>query len=221
MGDIDGSIRVNSRITVTDGAKVTFEDSDVDRIESNLQVAIVGRKTVIQAEITNDCDVEPDVRFGKLTPHKIILPCKDCFDFIQGVKDLVNSGLIGLLTGNYSSSIHTVYQRTVMLYECGRQGGGMRTVDAWIYPLVYLIDLSLKVCGVNVQVSLVGWKQVVESRIEDANDLRALVVNDCMVFLVPQGRNTESSRKHHQLHRQVSRSRIHKPGAVIRIGLQI
>jgi hypothetical protein len=48
--DIDSSIRMDSRITVTNGAKVTFEDSNINWIEANLQVATVEHKTAFQGE---------------------------------------------------------------------------------------------------------------------------------------------------------------------------
>ena len=61
-----------------------------------------------------------------------------------------------------------------------------RTVHGGVHPVVKLIDLLAKGLGVEVQRGLVGRKEMVECRVEEADYFRAFVVDDRPRLLVPE-----------------------------------
>ena len=62
-------------------------------------------------------------------------------------------------------------------------------------PLVYFIDFFTERFGVEVQRCFVGGKQVIEGGVEDADDFRALIIDNRSCLPIPQDRNGEPWRR--------------------------
>ena len=62
----------------------------------------------------------------------------------------------------------------------------MRTINGVVYPFVELVDFLTEGLGVEVNLGLVRGELVVERGVEHADDLRALIVHDCLLLLVPE-----------------------------------
>lgn len=62
----------------------------------------------------------------------------------------------------------------------------MLTVHRVVHPFVERVDLRSQVLGIQVNGGFVSWEEFVECRVEDSDDLRALVVHDRVCLLVPQ-----------------------------------
>ena len=95
---------------------------------------------------------------------------------------------------------------------------GIPTVDVIVNPPIQFIDLCLMFLWVEIQIGLIFGQQVVERRIEDTNDLGTLVIHDCMLFLVPENRNSEPGFTSAPVDAIISLS---LPLVVIRIGLEV
>lgn len=101
----------------------------------------------------------------------------------------------------------------------------MRTIDGIIHPLVELIDFCAMGLRIYIHGGLIGGNDVVECGIEYPDDLRAFVIDDCMIFLVPKYRHGESGVRpwKNENVRRGGRNivRIDEPARVIRIGFKV
>lgn len=59
------------------------------------------------------------------------------------------------------------------------------TVNGIVNPFIDRVNLGAKLCWVDVKASFVGRDDIIESRVENTNNFRTLVVHNGMVFLVP------------------------------------
>lgn len=65
------------------------------------------------------------------------------------------------------------------------------TVDVRVDQIVQRVDFGAVLLWVIVERSLLLLDELIESRVEDADNLRALVVDDRMQLLVPEDGNRE------------------------------
>lgn len=65
------------------------------------------------------------------------------------------------------------------------------TVDVRVDQIVQRVDFGAVLLWVIVERSLLLRDELIESRVEDADNLRALVVDDRMQLLVPEDGNRE------------------------------
>lgn len=65
------------------------------------------------------------------------------------------------------------------------------TVDVRVDQIVQRVDFGAVLLWVIVERSLLRRDELIESRVEDADNLRALVVDDRMQLLVPEDGNRE------------------------------
>lgn len=75
--------------------------------------------------------------------------------------------------------------------QCVKRFGRKRTrkrptVDGVVNPVICAVDFLAKAAGINVDLGLVCGDEVVEFGIEDSDDLRALIVHDGLILLVPK-----------------------------------
>ena len=63
---------------------------------------------------------------------------------------------------------------------------GLLTVDTTVDPLVRRVDRLAVLFGINIDLGFVCGDKLVELRIEDSDDLGALVIHDRLVLLVPE-----------------------------------
>ena len=71
---------------------------------------------------------------------------------------------------------------------------GARTVDAVIYPLVQSVDIPAQRRGIEIELRFIVREDRVKLRVEDADDLRRLVVHDRVLLLVPEHGHGEPAR---------------------------
>ncbi|MNE02891.1 hypothetical protein D3C81_727100 [compost metagenome] len=93
---------------------------------------------------------QPPVGLGQVFPGQVALGAEQPFQMIQFGKHLIKSLLIGRLRSGKACPVHAI-------------------VDRRIDPLVKRLNLPAQRFGIQVQ-AIAG--QLVESRVEDANDLR-------------------------------------------------
>ena len=65
------------------------------------------------------------------------------------------------------------------------------TVDIGVDEVVQLINLRLQIRWVVVQGRLLLGEELVECSVKYTDDLRALVVDDCVQFFIPEDRDCE------------------------------
>jgi len=68
-----------------------------------------------------------------------------------------------------------------------------RTVDGVINPFINGINFSAEGLRVDIYGSFIYWDNIIEGRVEDANDLGTFVIDDCVALLVPKDRDAEST----------------------------
>lgn len=80
--------------------------------------------------------------------------------------------------------------------QCGNKPliQGRRTVDPIIDPLVHLIDPLAKLRRIKVKLRFIFRDDLIELRIEHTDNLGRFVIDDRMLFLVPDYRDRESAR---------------------------
>jgi len=147
---------VDIRISMADITDVTFEVSDVDRIEAD------------------DSDPKPDVSFCELITDEEFLALERLFDLVQGLEHFINCSLICFGAARKTGLVNAV-------------------IDSIVNPIVNGVDFLTKFLGINVDFGLINGDKIVELRIEDSDDLGALVIHDFLIFLVPEHRNREPS----------------------------
>mmetsp|Transcript_20502 Transcript_20502/g.51984 ORF Transcript_20502/g.51984 Transcript_20502/m.51984 type:complete len:228 (-) Transcript_20502:394-1077(-) len=139
------------------------------------QVGVVADEVPVGLEVhhvhlvkPDERHVQPDVRLRDAGPSDVALLGKDALAPVQRAEQLPEGLLVRGLLGGEAAAVHAV-------------------VDAGVHPLVDRVDLSAQ--GLRVQVQLRVLGQVVEGRVEHAQDLAALVVHDGPLLLVPQHRH--------------------------------
>jgi len=114
----------------------------------------------------DDGDPKPDVGFGQDTSNEIVFSGQHLLKPIKRIEKWHDGFLVCLLRRCKSRLVHPI-------------------VDSIIYPFIDGIDFSLVRLRIDIQSSLVFWDDVIESRVEDANDVGTLIVHDRVVLLVP------------------------------------
>ncbi|MNP08999.1 hypothetical protein D3C76_1010880 [compost metagenome] len=111
------------------------------------------------------------IGLGQVFPGQVAIAAQQVFQVVQFVEHFVKRSLVGFLRSGKACAIHAVVHRRV---------------DAFVQRL----DGRAQRLWVQVQ-RIAG--QFVERAVEDADDLRRLVVDDAFLFLVPQHRYSHTA----------------------------
>mmetsp|Transcript_6897 Transcript_6897/g.19443 ORF Transcript_6897/g.19443 Transcript_6897/m.19443 type:complete len:202 (-) Transcript_6897:636-1241(-) len=108
---------------------------------------------------------QADVGLCQDVAGHILLLAENLLNPVKGGEQFVESCFIGTLALCKAAAIHAI-------------------VDGGVYPLIDRLDAVPELSGVQVQVGVLG--NAVESRVEHADDLGALVVHNGASLLVPK-----------------------------------
>ncbi len=170
---------------------VCHVEADLERTKAQRHLHACRRQA------TYDGHEETDVGLRQPVAYEVVLAREDLLEAVERVKELVDGLFVGLLGSRKAGLVDPVCGRSRCNNNISKHAfsAGSRTrlltVHGVVDPSVELVDLAAQLLGVQVDRGLVGGEEMIERGVEDAYDLRALIIDDRLGLRVPQHRDRE------------------------------
>lgn len=189
------------RITVTNGSNVALEMADIGGIESYLgKYYEYPIPRTARGRGANNGHEEPDVSLSQTVADKVCFALQQSINTVKCFKERYDGVAICLGGRREASPVYAICSPVPKITQIQFQTRGLRrrrrrTVDPIIDPLVHAINLPAQLRRIQVELlrpALLRDERI-ELRVEDAYDLRRLVVHDRVLLLVPEHRHREAA----------------------------
>jgi hypothetical protein len=144
----------------------------------------------------NNGHEEPDISFSQAFTDEVSLVLQQSLSAVECFKEPNDGVLISLGSLRKTTLVYAICTSSPKFNSTRNKPPiqGRRTVDPIIDPLVHLVDLLAKLRRIKVKLRFIFRDERIELGVKEADNLGRLVIDDRVLFLIPDHRDRESAR---------------------------